>query len=86
MADKKFHRYLYDIENWIDEVVIAVLSFGAIFVATYVMFIAPGQISFLDLGNTLEPWITMLALMIIGRELWLIKNAMYQKWDIEEGE
>jgi|GEM_PF-504658 len=83
MADKKLHKYLYEVENWLDEVVIAVLSFGAIFVTTYVMFISPGSISFLDLGNTIEPWITMLALMIIGRELWLIKNAVYQKWEIE---
>lgn len=83
MADKRFHEYLYEVENWVDEVVIAVLSFSAIFVATYVMFISPGSISFLDLGNTLQPWITMLALMIIGRELWLIKNAMYEKWNLE---
>jgi hypothetical protein len=83
MADKSFHEYLYEVENWVDEVVIAVLSFGAIFVATYVMFVSPGSVSFLDLGNTIEPWITMLALMIIGRELWLIKNAMYEKWEIE---
>ena len=81
--NKKLHKYLYEVENWLDEVVIAVLSFGAIFVTTYVMFISPGSISFLDLGNTIEPWITMLALMIIGRELWLIKNAVYQKWEIE---
>ena len=83
MADKKLHKYLYEVENWLDEVVIAVLSFGAIFVTTFVMFISPGEISFLHLGNTIEPWITMLALMIIGRELWLIKNAVYQKWEIE---
>ena len=83
MTDKKLHKYLYEVENWLDEVVIAVLSFGAIFVTTFVMFISPGSISFLELGNTLEPWITMLALMIIGRELWLIKNAVYQKWEIE---
>lgn len=81
--DKKIHRYLYKVENWLDEAVIAILSFGAIFVTIYVMLIAPGSISFLDLGNTIEPWITMLALMIIGRELWLIKNAMYEKWEIE---
>lgn len=81
--DKKFHHYLYEVENWIDEVVIAILSFGAIFVTTYVFFVAPGSISFLDLGNTIFPWITMLALMIIGRELWLIKNAVYEKWDIQ---
>ena len=62
---------------------IAVLSFGAIFVSIYVLFVSPGSISFLDLGNTIEPWITMLALMIIGRELWLIKNAVYEKWDVD---
>ena len=81
--NKNIHEYLYEVENWIDEVVIAILSFGAIFVTTYVFFVAPGSISFLDLGHTVQPWITMLALMIIGRELWLIKKAVYQKWDIE---
>ena len=83
MSERKLHRYLYQVENWLDEAVIAVLSFGAIFITAYVMFIAPGEISFLDLGNTIEPWVTMVALMIIGRELWLIKNAMYENWDVE---
>ncbi|NMJ76898.1 hypothetical protein GLU64_00595 [Nanohaloarchaea archaeon] len=83
MTDKKLHRYLYEVENYLDEVVIAVLSFSAIFVTIYVLFVSPGSISFLDLGNTIEPWITMLALMIIGRELWLIKNALYEKLDVD---
>jgi len=82
MTDKKLHRYLYEVENYLDELVIAVLSFGAIFVSTYILFVSPGSVSFLDLGNTIEPWITMLALMIIGRELWLIKKAVYENWDL----
>lgn len=69
-------HYLYEAENVIDELVIIALSFGAIFVAGYVLFISPGQMTFLDLGNTIYPWVVMLALMIIGRELWLIKNEI----------
>ncbi|MFB6241966.1 MAG: hypothetical protein ABEJ36_04140 [Candidatus Nanosalina sp.] len=81
--DKDFPEFIYEVENWLDEAVIAVLSFGAIFVSVYVLFVAPGSTSFLDLGNTIYPWVVMLALMIIGRELWLIKNAVYEKWDLE---
>jgi hypothetical protein len=80
--NKKLHKYLYDVENWLDEVVIAVLSFGAIFVVTYQFYTLDGM-SFGSIGRTIFPWITMLALMIIGRELWLIKNAVYRKWELD---
>lgn len=82
MSDKKLHKYLYEIENWLDEVVIAVLSFGAIFVVTY-QFVTLDGMSFGSIGRTVFPWVTMLALMIIGRELWLIKNAVYRKWELD---
>ena len=81
MNDQKFHEYLYEIENWVDEFAIAFLSFGTIVVLIYEIFFVSTQgqgISFQSLGQTIQPWITMLALMIIARELWIMNrnNAM----------
>ena len=75
MNDQKFHEYLYEIENWLDEFAIAFLSFGAIVVLIYEIFFMSSQgLSFQSLGITMEPWITMLALMIIARELWIMNR------------
>lgn len=77
MNDKKFHEFLYEVENWVDEFAIAFLSFGTIVVLIYEIFFIPTQgqgISFQSLGLAIEPWITMLALMIIARELWIMNR------------
>ena len=75
MNDKKFHEYLYEIENLVDEFAIAFLSFGTIVVLVYEIFFVSSQgLNFQSLGLTIEPWITMLALMIIARELWIMNR------------
>lgn len=78
MEEKKLHKYLYNVENWVDEFVIAFLSLGTIVVLLYT--ISPtGQgdvVSMYSLGERMYPWVTMLALMIIGRELWLMNRNM----------
>jgi len=75
MNDQKFHEYLYEIENWVDEFAIAFLSFGTIVVLIYeIFFVSTQGINFQSLGLTIEPWITMLALMIIARELWIMNR------------
>lgn len=72
MNDRKFHEYLYELENWVDEFAIAFLSFGTIVVLIWTIFYGSQNVNMLSLGQTIEPWITMLALMIIARELWLM--------------
>ncbi len=76
MKRAKFHEYLYEVENWVDEFAIAFLSFGAIAVIINAIFFAPGDVNFLSLGELIYPWIVMLALMIIGRELWLLNRNL----------
>ncbi|MFB6182867.1 MAG: hypothetical protein ABEI78_02270, partial [Candidatus Nanohaloarchaea archaeon] len=73
--ETKFHEFLYKIENTLDEFVIAILSFGAIFVTLNTMISGAG-LSWVTLGRTIQPWITMLALMIIGRELWILNHKL----------
>jgi len=75
MNDQKFHEYLYEIENWVDEFAIAFLSFGTVVVLVYeIFFVSQQGINFQSLGLTIQPWITMLALMIIARELWIMNR------------
>lgn len=77
MEAKKVHRYLYNVENWVDEFVIAFLSLGTIVVFLYTVLPTGGNtVSMYSLGERMYPWITMLALMIIGRELWLMNRHM----------
>lgn len=85
MKNTKIHEYLYKAENLLDEFVIAVLSFGAIFVTVYTFTAAGDSPDWIAFGNIIEPWITMLALMIIGRELWLM-NVHKRKEVYGEGE
>lgn len=84
MNDKKFHEYLYEVENFMDEFAIAVLSFGAVFVTIWTFFFASQDIGLISFGKVIEPWITMLALMIIARELWLMN--LHNRKNFEEGE
>lgn len=74
MNSKKFHEYVYDVENWLDELVIAFLSFGIIVVLIDLLLYQSQNYSFITLGDAIFPWVTMTALMIIGRELWLLNR------------
>ncbi|PSG98717.1 MAG: hypothetical protein BRC29_01155 [Nanohaloarchaea archaeon SW_7_43_1] len=74
MSDKRFHEYVYSVENWLDELVIAFLSFGVIIVLVDLLLFQSRNYSFMTLGDAIFPWITMIALMIIGRELWLLNR------------
>lgn len=74
MKDKKFHEFLYEVENWIDEFAIGFLSFGAIVVFVWAIFVGSSDVSMMSLGQLIEPWVTMLALMLIARELWLMNR------------
>lgn len=76
MRDKKLHRYLYEVENWVDEFAIAFLSLGTITVMIWAIFFSTSNVNMVSLGQIIEPWVTMLALMIIGRELWLMNRNM----------
>lgn len=71
-----FSEYIYRVENIVDEFVIALLSFGVIVVAVWAAFVVPSEVDMLSFGNLIEPWITMLALMLIARELWLINRNL----------
>lgn len=84
MNEKKFHEYIYDVENWLDEAVIGFLSFGFIVVLLDLLFYQSQNYSFITLGDAIYPWVTMVALMIIGRELWLLNRNVRQH--LEKGE
>lgn len=84
MNDRKFHEYLYQVENFMDEFAIAVLSLGAIFVTVWAFFWTPQNYGLVTFGKVIEPWITMLALMIIARELWLMN--LHNRKRFGEGE
>lgn len=76
MDRKNISRYLYEIENVVDEILIVVLSLGAISVTGWVLFASNQEWDIIEFGRVIEPWITMLGLMIIGRELWLMNRKV----------
>jgi len=76
MNDQKFHDFVYKAENIIDELVIVLLSVGAITVSVYTMFYTSQNINFIEFGRIIFPWITMLGLMVIGRELWIMNRKI----------
>lgn len=78
MTDQKLHEYIYEVENWVDEFAIAFLSFGVIVVFIELLFFQSRYYSFITLGKEIAPWVVMLALMIIGRELWLLNRNLTQ--------
>jgi hypothetical protein len=84
MNNKKFHEYIYNVENWLDELVIAFLSFGIIVVMIDLILFQSQNYSFITLGDAIFPWVSMLALMIIGRELWLLNRNVREY--MEQGE
>lgn len=86
MERQDISRYLYEFENVVDELVIVVLSLGAISVAGWVLFASNLDYDIIELGRVIEPWVTMLALMIIGRELWLMNRRISNYLENESGE
>ena len=86
MERQDISRYLYEFENVVDELIIVILSLGAISVAGWVLFASNLEYDIIELGRVIEPWVTMLALMIIGRELWLMNRRISHYLDSESGE
>ncbi len=81
--DKKFSKFVYELENVVDELVIALLSVSAIIVSVYTIFFNSQSVDFIEFGRIIQPWIVMLGLMIIGRELWLINNSLERYLETE---
>ncbi len=73
---QKFSKFLYKAENVVDELVIAILSFGAMFIPIYLYFSEAQTFTFMSLGERIFPWIVMVALMLIARELWLLNRQL----------
>lgn len=72
-SNKSFSEYIYNVENLVDEFVLAFLSFGTVVVSIWAIFFSTTNVNMLTFGNIIEPWITMLALMMIAREIWLMR-------------
>lgn len=86
MEDKGFHEFVYEVENMIDELVIVLLSVGAITVSVYTIFFNSGNTDFIQFGSIIDSWIIMIALMIIGRELWLLNRNVTSYLEYMKGE
>jgi len=67
---------MYELENVVDEFVIVLLSIGAIAVAGWVLFTSSLDYDLIEFGRIIFPWVAMVALMIIGRELWLMNRKI----------
>lgn len=76
LVTNRFKRYLYDLENAVDEFVIVFLSLGTIVVSTWAIFVSTNDYNMIEFGSLVAPWIVMLALMIIARELWLLNRRI----------
>lgn len=88
MADiftDKFDHYMNNIENTVNEFVIVVLSFGAIMATLYTVMNGT-QYDWISFGRILFPWVSMLALMIMARELWLLNNNIRHYLKEQSGE
>ncbi|MFB6115170.1 MAG: hypothetical protein ABEK04_02675 [Candidatus Nanohalobium sp.] len=86
LVTKKFRRYLYDLENAVDEFVIVFLSLGAILVSFWSLFVSTSNYNMVEFGQLVAPWIVMLALMIIARELWLLNRRISHYLEQQQGE
>lgn len=71
-----FRDFVYKIENVVDEFAIIALSVGAMAVIVWSLFFAPREYTVIELGRNIFYWITMVALMIIARELWQINHRI----------
>lgn len=76
MDRKNISRYFYELENIVDEFVIVLLSIGAIAVTGWILFVSSLDYNLLEFGDIIFPWVAMVALMIIGRELWLMNRKI----------
>lgn len=76
--EESFSEYVYRLENLADEITIAFLSLGTITVVVWILFFATQNVSLLTFGRVIAPWIVMLALMLIARELWLLNRNLEQ--------
>ncbi|MEF8880270.1 MAG: hypothetical protein V5A72_00365 [Candidatus Nanohaloarchaea archaeon] len=76
MDSQRFSDFVYNVENIVDEFVIVALSLGAITVSVYSLFFYPESVDFIQFGDIIAPWIVMLGLMIIGRELWIMNKKL----------
>lgn len=81
----RFEHYMDNIENTVNEFVIVVLSFGAI-MATLYTITNGSQYDWVSFGRILFPWVSMLALMIIARELWLLNTKVSHYLKEQSGE
>lgn len=86
LVTDRFKRYLYDLENALDEFVIVFLSLGAIMVTIWAVFVSTGTYDMIEFGRMVSPWIIMLALMIIARELWLLNRKISHYLEQQAGE
>jgi hypothetical protein len=86
LVTDRFKRYLYDLENALDEFVIVFLSLGAIMVTIWAVFVSTGTYDMIEFGRMVSPWIIMLALMIIARELWLLNRRISHYLEQQAGE
>ena len=80
---KDFRNFIYKVENIVDEFVIVALSLGALIVSVYSLFFVSDTPNFIEFGRRIFPWITMLGLMIIGRELWIMNRKVSAYLDNE---
>ena len=81
----KFKRYMHDVENSVNEFVIVFLSFGTI-MATLYSLKDIGKYNWVEFGSILMPWVVMLGLMIIARELWILNNKVTHYLEQQSGE
>jgi hypothetical protein len=81
----RFEHYMDNIENTVNEFVIVVLSFGAIMATLYTVTNG-AQYDWVSFGRILFPWVSMLALMIIARELWLLNTKVTHYLKEQSGE
>jgi hypothetical protein len=76
--EESFSEYVYRLENIVDEMAIAFLSLGTITVILWTLLFATQDVGMLTFGDIIAPWIVMLALMLIARELWLLNRNLEQ--------
>lgn len=86
MKRKNLSRYLYELENIGTELIIIILSLGALSVTGWVLFASSLDYTVMEFGNIIQPWIVMLGLMVIGRELWLINRKLSHHLEQVHGE
>ena len=85
-SEKKFHHYVYEVENFASEFAIAFTSFGAIFVLLFTILDTATNFNWTTMGYEIEPWITMTALLLIARELWVMNQEKHLRAKAQAGQ